>query len=141
MFALAKAPGNIAINAEVTEVPSFFQAYQTYLVPNEEVVSIGTAIASRLIPSSNFAPGANSTALHSAIMQGIATAGNNILQPQSGTMVYGGAPFQVRNISLPPKKPELTLNFIGIDFDDHSLQLQREAGIAILSLGSDTTMA
>ncbi|KAK3660886.1 hypothetical protein LTR56_000644 [Elasticomyces elasticus] len=42
--------GNVPINNEVDESPSFYQAYQKYILPNEEVVGLGLAIGSRLIP-------------------------------------------------------------------------------------------
>lgn len=40
VFDYAALPGNIPANAEVTETKSFFQAYNTYLVPNEELVDV-----------------------------------------------------------------------------------------------------
>lgn len=57
-----------------------------FAVPNEELVALGTALASRLIPKDNFLP-QNQAALLTAIMKGIATAGTNVA---SRGLVYGG---------------------------------------------------
>jgi hypothetical protein len=53
LFAFANS-SNVAVvvSANVTTSNSFFQAYQQFILPNEEAAGIGAAIASRLIPKS-----------------------------------------------------------------------------------------
>lgn len=95
------APGQVAVNSEVTEEASFLDAFNTYisesirylrspftnkqllLAPNKELVGLGAAVASRLIPAGNFEP-ANQQELVTAIMNGMAAVGDNFLEPASG---------------------------------------------------------
>lgn len=78
--------GNVAIQSTVKESPTFLSAYNEYLVPNEELVGVGVAVSSRLIPRESFAPGTNATALLNAILAGQAIVGTNVFTPDSGTL-------------------------------------------------------
>lgn len=46
--------GNAPLNNEVDTSPSFYQAYNTYILPNEEKVGISLTLGSRLIPADVF---------------------------------------------------------------------------------------
>lgn len=59
---------NIGINAEVSTTNSYYEAYQKFLEPNEELVGLGTAIGSRLIPRANFIGSTNQNALLNALL-------------------------------------------------------------------------
>jgi len=87
--------GNIALNNEVDQADSFLQAYNQFLVPNEELVGIGTTIASRFVPKDNFATNSSQAQLLDAFMNGMNTAGTNVLPGNSIGLVYGGAPTQI----------------------------------------------
>jgi hypothetical protein len=53
LFAFANSSNTATIiSANVTTSNSFYQAYQEFILPNEEAAGIGAAIASRLIPKS-----------------------------------------------------------------------------------------
>jgi hypothetical protein len=47
-------------------------------VPNEELVNLGVAVASRLIPRDNFNAGANANALVTALTNAVKNVGTNI---------------------------------------------------------------
>ena len=66
------------------------------IVPNEELVGLGTAIASRLIPFDNFNPGQKASELLTAILSGMRAVGDNVLTvaPDRG-LAYGGAITQI----------------------------------------------
>ena len=113
--------GNIVLNNQVDQVDSFLKAYQTYLLPNDELVGIGTTIASRFVPKDNFRTNSSQTELLNAFMNGMNTAGlsalrhpcadfcrhrssddmlrgsslQNVLPNNSPGLVYGGAPTQI----------------------------------------------
>ena len=100
--------GNIVLNNQVDQVDSFLKAYQTYLLPNDELVGIGTTIASRFVPKDNFRTNSSQTELLNAFMNGMNTAGasvagrgvahfagTNVLPNNSPGLVYGGAPTQI----------------------------------------------
>ncbi|GAA98119.1 uncharacterized protein L969DRAFT_93269 [Mixia osmundae IAM 14324] len=94
MIDYANSLGNLKLNAEVTSMPSFFKAYQTYLTPNEELVGLGTAIGSRLIPRANFQGSANQATLTATIVK-IANLVNLPAILKGSPLLYTyGAPLQ-----------------------------------------------
>lgn len=94
----ASALGTLALNNVVAEAGSFLNAYNTYLVPNEELVGLGTAIGSRLIPAANFNGAANQTQLFNALMNV-----SNIVQSQ--LPIAYGAPLQFL-VTTPTNYPD-----------------------------------
>lgn len=85
--------GNIVLNNEVDDGGTFFSAYNKYLVPNEELVGLGTAIGSRLIPKANFVGSKNQQQLLTALMNVVNTVENPF--PLSEPLLYTyGAPLQ-----------------------------------------------
>lgn len=100
--------GNIALNNEVDQASSFLDAYNRFLVPSacrsallgltladEELVGLGTTIASRFVPKDNFATNSSQAQLLDAFMKGMDAAGTNVLSTNSIGLVYGGAPTQI----------------------------------------------
>ena len=69
--------GNVAINNQVDTVNSFYQAYTTYLVPNEEKVGLGSVQGTRLIPDTNL----NNTADQQALIETLVNINNMIAYP------------------------------------------------------------
>lgn len=49
--------------------PSFYQAYQKYIVPNQEEVGLGIAVGSRLIPRASFQSASGQEAVTNAIIK------------------------------------------------------------------------
>ncbi|KAK4053332.1 hypothetical protein OIO90_003944 [Microbotryomycetes sp. JL221] len=92
----ARSLGQVPLNAEVGTETSFYQAFNKYLLPNDELVNVPAAVGSRLIPRRNFQP-ANQAQLLDALMNGANTAGSNVLGGNggSGSLAYGGSPFQI----------------------------------------------
>lgn len=107
--------GNIVLNNQMDEANSWLPAYEKYIcksssplslvatnadhsskVPNEELVGLGTAIASRLIPFDNFNVGQKADQLLNAILSGMRAVGDNVLTvaPDRG-LAYGGAITQI----------------------------------------------
>ncbi|UZJ55526.1 hypothetical protein CBS101457_004846 [Exobasidium rhododendri] len=89
----AASLGNIVLNNEVDEGGSFYSAYQKYLVPNEELVGLGTAIGSRLIPTANFVGASNQQTLLTALMNVVNTVQQPFPLAQPLLYTYG-APLQ-----------------------------------------------
>jgi hypothetical protein len=90
----AASLGNIVLNNEVSPGGSFYAAYQKYLVPNEEVVGIGSALGSRLIPTANFVGKANQQTLLTAMMNVVKTISTPF--PLKEPLLYTyGAPVQI----------------------------------------------
>ncbi|SCZ90958.1 BZ3500_MvSof-1268-A1-R1_Chr1-3g02421 [Microbotryum saponariae] len=90
--------GNVVINNTVVQRPSFLQAYQEFLFPNDELVNVPAALGSRLIPKTNFQTAASQAQLLDAMMKGSAIVDSNTIGTNSGnagTLVYGGSPFQI----------------------------------------------
>ncbi|SCV68840.1 BQ2448_961 [Microbotryum intermedium] len=90
--------GNVVLNNEVVERPSFLQAYNEFLLPNDELVNVPAALGSRLIPMTNFQTAASQAQLLDAMMKGSAIVGSNVVGTNSGnagTLAYGGAPLQI----------------------------------------------
>lgn len=85
--------GNIVLNNEIVDGGSFYNAYNNYLVPNEELVGLGTAIGSRLIPTTNFQGSSNQEALLDALMNVVNTVENPFPLQQPLLYTYG-APLQ-----------------------------------------------
>lgn len=85
--------GNIVLNNEVVEGGSFLSAYNKYLVPNEELVGLGTAVGSRLLPDTNFVGESNQQQLLDAIMKVVDTAQQPFPLDQPLLYTYG-APVQ-----------------------------------------------
>ncbi|KAM0787233.1 hypothetical protein ACM66B_006470 [Microbotryomycetes sp. NB124-2] len=92
----ANSLGQVPLNAEVATESSFYQAFNKYLLPNDELVNVPAAVGSRLIPRRNF-QSANQAQLLTAMMNGAQTAGSNFVGGNGGggSIVYGGAPFQI----------------------------------------------
>jgi len=89
----AASLGNIVLNNEVDEGGSFYSAYNKYLVPNEELVGLGTAIGSRLIPTANFVGEKNQQQLLDAMMN-VATTVQNPFPLKEPLLYTYGAPLQ-----------------------------------------------
>ena len=84
----------VAVGAiEVDDGGSFLSAYNKYLVPNEELVGLGTAVGSRLIPEANFVGESNQEQLLDAMMQVVNTVGQPFPLDQPLLYTYG-APVQ-----------------------------------------------
>jgi FAD/FMN-containing dehydrogenase len=90
----AASLGNIVLNNEVVEGGTFLNAYNTYLVPNEEVVGVGSALGSRLIPTANFVGSANQDQLLNAMMQVVKISNTPFPLKESLLYTYG-APVQI----------------------------------------------
>jgi len=90
----ANSLGTVPLNNSVETEPSFYQAYQKYLVPNEEKVGISLALGSRLFQKSAFEGAANQQAVTNTLVNV-----TNQLNFPTGTLnplVFGyGAPFQI----------------------------------------------
>ena len=87
--------GNVVLNNAVNTEPSFYQAYQTYISPNQEKVGLGVALGSRLIPRSLLTTTAGQQTVASAINRAAAMVvplNQNTLDP---TALTYGAPFQI----------------------------------------------
>ncbi|KAF7972996.1 hypothetical protein HWV62_16490 [Athelia sp. TMB] len=84
---------NIGIDHSVTTEHSYYSAYQNFLVPNEEVVGLSTAISSRLIPRSNFLGTANQTQLLNALLNVVKTVTYPFATLNPALLSYG-APIQ-----------------------------------------------
>jgi len=86
--------GNVALNNEIDTSPSFFQAYEKYIMPNEEKVGLGIAVGSRLILRDTLATTAGQQATASALGQvsDMVTPPNIAVDPRALTY---GAPFQI----------------------------------------------
>ncbi|KAK5118670.1 hypothetical protein LTR85_008135 [Meristemomyces frigidus] len=89
--------GNVVLNNEVDTSPSFYQAYNTYILPNEEKVGLGAAIGSRLIPKEVLATTSGQQSVITAMEQVV-----NMLAPLTATSeqpdlraLSYGAPFQL----------------------------------------------
>lgn len=89
----AASLGNIVLNNEVDEGGSFLSAYNKYLVPNEELVGLGTAIGSRLIPDTNFVGAGNQQQLLDALMN-VVSISQNPFPLQEPLLYTYGAPVQ-----------------------------------------------
>lgn len=143
--AFAAQLGNVVLNNEVTEVDSFLKAFNTYLLPNDELVGVNAAVGSRLIPSRNFDL-ANQEQLFTAMNAARAVVGDNVLgsSASSGSIVYGGAPEQIL-VTVPinhPNPPESAvtpawrdalwhvLSAPAWNFDGSSVENQRKANQA-----------
>ncbi|KAI6927565.1 hypothetical protein KC355_g16658, partial [Hortaea werneckii] len=50
----ASSLGNLAINNEINTAHSWFEAFNDYILPNDEEVGLGVALGSRLIPKDVF---------------------------------------------------------------------------------------
>lgn len=90
----AASLGNVVLNNEVDTVPSFSQAYNTYILPNEEAVGIGIALGSRLIPKDVFTN--NQAGLTSALQQvasEVTAVTGTQANPDLRSLTYG-APLQ-----------------------------------------------
>jgi hypothetical protein len=68
-FANSSASAETLVN-NIYTIPSFYQAYQAFILPNEEKVGIATAVSSRLIPKSLLATKVRS--LFAPLIQNIA---------------------------------------------------------------------
>ncbi|KAK3045560.1 hypothetical protein LTS18_013701, partial [Coniosporium uncinatum] len=86
--------GNVALNNEIDTSPSFFQAYEKYIMPNEEKVGLGIALGSRLILRDTLATTAGQQATASALgkVSDMVTPPNIAVDPRALTY---GAPFQI----------------------------------------------
>lgn len=82
--------GNIVLNNEVVDGGSFLTAYNKYLKPNEELVGLGTAIGSRLIPTANFVGEAKQEELLEAMMKVVNTVQQPFPLDQPLLYTYGG---------------------------------------------------
>ncbi|PWN86912.1 FAD-binding domain-containing protein [Acaromyces ingoldii] len=92
-YVAALTSANVILNNEVDEGGTFFSAYNKYLVPNEELVGLGTAIGSRLIPTANFVGAANQQTLLDALMNVVNTVEQPF--PLAEPLLYTyGAPLQ-----------------------------------------------
>lgn len=90
--------GNAVLDNSVSTSPSFYQAYQKYISPNQEKVGLGVAVGSRLIPRSMLQTPSGQKKLANAIERAAnmvvpANQGpNNLGDPKALTY---GAPFQI----------------------------------------------
>lgn len=97
--------GNIVTQNQITTETSFFQAYQSFIVPNEEKVGIGLALASRLIPSALL----NTTAGQKSVGDALQQVANTIVFPNVDlldprSLLYG-PPFQIL-VTAPSNYPD-----------------------------------
>ena len=92
---LASSLGTIPLNNSVRTSPSFLQAYNTYILPNEEKVGLPVAIGSRLIPRTML----QSTSGQQIVAKAIETVAKMVVPPDASqsnplSLTYG-APLQI----------------------------------------------
>lgn len=90
----ANSLGTVPLNNSVETEPSFYQAYQKYLVPNEEKVGVSLALGSRLFQKSQFEGAANQQAVTNTLMN--VSSQLNFPTGTLNPLVLGyGAPLQI----------------------------------------------
>ncbi|EMC94258.1 hypothetical protein BAUCODRAFT_36730 [Baudoinia panamericana UAMH 10762] len=85
--------GNVPLNNEVDTSPSFYQAYNTYILPNEEKVGLGLALGSRLLPRDLFTTTAGQQKVTTALQQVaqmVSVLGATNTNPDLRAIAYGG---------------------------------------------------
>jgi len=84
--------------AQVFTSGSWWQAYQTFILPNEEKVGIGLSLASRLIPSSLLSSAAGQTQFVSAL----SNISELVIDPNQGTGITEGNSAPLELLAVTP---------------------------------------
>lgn len=99
--------GNLALNNEIATASSFYQAFTTYILPNDEQVGLGLALGSRLIPKTLF----TNPSLHRHVVSTLMNVSDTVTpftpssqQPDPRALAYG-APLQIL-VTAPSSYPD-----------------------------------